>query len=179
MRLPSPDAALISAFDAMLAIPQRRGVPLPAVLVPFAWLPVLACPLVIASLPLLGATLVVFVPAWLLFGGWGVMLALRHTRTLRSDAANWTPERIAFRHAEAMRHRERMASVRGMLLAFALMLTFLALAGIATGEPRLWPLTLTVLAYDSLAIGTGMMLYAWCTLPASTARVVASNLSTA
>lgn len=161
MPLPSPDAALVSATDALLAVPQRRGVPLPRVVASaylVAPLPFLA---VAATLPGVGQLWIA--PAWIVAGVVIAFLVRRIVRTLRSDAEAWSPKAAMDWRARAVSFREGQAGIRGFML-FLLSFEAVAIAWLST-VPPLWPLALNLAAYAGVTLVGTLLLYARCAIP--------------
>lgn len=161
MPLPSPDALIVSATDALLAVPQRRGVPLPKVVAPaylIAPVPFLG---VAATMP--GVGQIWFVPMWLIVAA-AIGFASRHIlRSLKADAEGWSPQKAKDWRARAQFVRERQAGSRMLLLVI---LAFQSVAiGYLLRMPALLPLVLNIAAYGGLTLFMAVTLYVRCAMP--------------
>jgi hypothetical protein len=162
MPIPSPDAALVGLADALIARPQRRGVPLPLILAPISRMPAYGALGVAASMP--GIGMAAFGPIWVLMAMFFWTRSRPYARRLMADARNWTPDRAKSYRAEAMRERAERGPARATLLAVtAIPATSLAvnLSGAVPFGPWGW----SALAYLAFALCVAAQLYARTAFP--------------
>ena len=116
MQVPSPDILLIDAFDALLAPPQRRGVPLPALLAIVGFAPSVGMGLV--TLTTRGLASDWLVACWaattLGFGAY----AAHEARGLIREARAWNTSSVRLYRAIGLGSREELAWIRGVFAAF-------------------------------------------------------------
>lgn len=162
MRIPTPDSLLVAATDAAFAVPQGRGVPLPAVMVATEFAPSVGAGLV--GLTSVGVASGPLVACWaaltLAFGSY----ALLESRRLVADARGWDGALARSYRACALAMREGLPWLRAVFLMLAVGLgavlaVFAAQRGIAD------PVTLNVGAYVCLAGGFLAMLLGGCAMP--------------
>ena len=162
MRVPSPDAALIAATDRALAIAQRRGVPLPALILPFCPIPAAASIALGLTMPGVGQPL--FLLPWLMIGALFGYRGLGYARTLARDARSWDPPKAARYRADAVTERERRGDARGLVVMLAA-IPVSVLAFAMSGHDVTWPVTANAAAYLAVDVSAALLLYARTALP--------------
>lgn len=124
MRIISPDEALTAAVGGLLAVPQRRGVPLPLATMALSFVPVVGHATSLAAAILL----VEAIPPRYETNGWPLVAvfafatlfasfaSLVRVRRCTLEARNWGPDLAASARAHAVRSRETQSFARYMLL---------------------------------------------------------------
>ena len=161
MRLPSPDEALIALSDRILAGPQRRGRPLPALLVPVhLGAPIAAC---VAAVALAFTGDIPLIPGWVALAGVQVVVAAKAIPRLMADARRWDASLAA-------RYRSRALSTRAEPMLRAILLA-------ATAVSALWECVVADahglvsadsaynLGFMAMAASMATTLYARCAMP--------------
>lgn len=153
MPLRSPDETVVDAVDAVMAVPQRRGVPLPALLVPLPFVEAIGLVLAGAGFASAAAVpgdadgtdpLMLVLGATLAVGGLADGLAASaRARRYRRDADGWCPALAARYRLEALAARTRDAATRRTSLVLALgvlvVTARLTLSGDGVGIAQLAP----------------------------------------
>ena len=162
MRIPSPDALLVDAVDALLAAPQRRGVPLPAILGTTEFAPSVGLGLIALTISALVSPMLVacWVAVTLGFGGYAFREALDFAR----DARSWDEAAAARYRSQALAAREGLTWLRAAFLAIALGLASVCGAFAASLGP-LSPVTLCVGAHALAAGGMLFVFLCYCAMP--------------
>jgi hypothetical protein len=162
MRILSPDGFLIGTFERLFTDPQRRGVPLPALLVRTEHAPATA-----AMLSGLGSTLVA---SWWITIAWGCVFlafaayAYASALELRADAEHWDPALVRTYRAEAASMRAGLWPLRACILLAVL----LSAAGSALTASALGPLSQAAFSLATLTVQMASllaMLLARCVMP--------------
>ncbi len=136
--LPSPDTVLVVAADRLAAVPQRRGLPLPAVLAP---LPLLdgagyaLLAIVMASYPVPGPSGLLPCLAVAAIAVTKAATGMRESRRRLADARGWSPDMAGRYRATALATREIGAHRRYLNLVTTLAMASMA-AGLSLGA---WP----------------------------------------
>ncbi len=163
MRLPSPDAFLISLFERAFAGPQRWGVPLPALLVATEYGPAAA-----AALSALASAALV---TWWLSAAWAAAAvgfatyARDSADELHAHARGWNESLVRHYRAEAATTRTMLGPLRGVYLMCALGAgTGAAMTSAGSGTSPFLALTLAMMSLQ-MASYLAMVL-ARCVMPA-------------
>lgn len=176
MQIPSPDEALVHAVDRMLAIPQRRGIPLPQVLVPIPFLEPAGLALTSASIAAsgafslggqAGAVAIALTGMFGLSAGIDVLTGLLKVRTRLGHAREWSPELAARYRSEAQDCREHLAFQRHVGLALAVSFSILSVyfLVLAAPHPGALPYALAGGGMALAWVGRQVGAYADCAMP--------------
>lgn len=163
MRVRSPDEILVTGTDRILALPQRAGVPLPAVLTLF---PRALVGCAIAECVVLALRGHVWVLAFLLLPALlAIHAALLEAKAYEDDAWAWGRSSAERYRASALHFREAGCAVRTAYAAAAVMAGMCCVLAVANGLPGADGF---VADAGLLAVGIGLIAartFALCALP--------------
>ncbi len=176
MKIASPDALLVEAADRLLAVPQRRGIPLPRLLAPIPFVEPLGLLVTGASLGSVAPTLppgdsrqtvILLASVFCVMALADAAVAILKARHRLRDGRDWSPSLAARYRSEALSSRERLAIPRFVGLIISTLLCIVA-ASAFLHAPRgelAMPLVLVIAGLAGPWVGRNASAYADCAMP--------------